>query len=78
MQAACLHLARLKNTVMRADAQSLVFHGTFQHALTVTAHVIMAPDLARSHLGNLAFWTMNYVRQWVAKDMAYAGELVRA
>jgi hypothetical protein len=22
--------------------------------------------------------TMNYVRQWVAKDMAYAGELVRA
>jgi hypothetical protein len=29
-------------------------------------------------LPTIAEWTMNYVRQWVAKDMTYAMELVRA
>jgi hypothetical protein len=31
-----------------------------------------------SFLPPIAEWTMNYVRQWVAKDMTYAMELVRA
>jgi hypothetical protein len=31
-----------------------------------------------SFLPGIAEWTMNYVRQWVAKDMTYAMELVRA
>jgi hypothetical protein len=40
----------LQYAIMGAGAQSLLLHGSFQHALTVRAQLTISPNLACAHL----------------------------